>query len=335
MNTAMNTPEARVLIVDDEAGIRRNLNVGLAQHGFAIDDVENGVAALRRIEAGYEQGTPYDYVIVDILLPDINGLKLLEIIKSKYPDLPVVVISGHGSEVTADEVNGKHGDGYLSKPFLAAELAQVLENVTPYRESPTAAVEEGLQKSSASGYAMLKVREGADVQSLYRTLYYGDNVLYCDAVRNHYDIVLLMNAETQADLAAIVQNRIKPLSAVEEIDFCPVAKPKIEAGIQDFIEDYEKQNSLAAEGKAKRTPQPLTAYVLVEVEESRLNEIFPRLYFLDGVVSCDAVKGKYDLVLLIQSATFTEMEKFIREQIRPMEGIIRTKLMNVMNLFEM
>ncbi|HQO77911.1 MAG TPA: response regulator [Thermodesulfobacteriota bacterium] len=329
------TTEARVLIVDDEAGIRRNLNVGLAQHGFAIDDVEDGVSALRRIEAGYEQGSPYDYVIVDILLPDINGLKLLEIIKSKYPDLPVIVISGHGSEVTADEVNGKRGDGYLSKPFLANELAQVLENVTPYRESPTAAVEEGLQKSSASGYVMLKVKEGADVESLYRKLYYTDNVLYCDAVRNQYDIVMLMNADTTADLTAIVQNKIKPMAEVDEIDFCPVTKPKIEAGIQDFIQDYEKHTSLATEGKAKRTPQPLTAYVLVEVEENRLNEVFPRLYFLDGVVSCDAVKGKYDLVLLIQSATFKAMERFIREEIRPMDGIIRTKLLNVMNMFEM
>jgi CheY-like chemotaxis protein len=331
----MNIEEKKVLIVDDEAGIRRNLHVGLTQHGFSTDDAEDGLSALSQIESSYHKGTPYNFVITDMVLPDINGLKLLEVIKSKYPNLPVIIISGYGNEITPDEVNARHGDGYLAKPFLADELADVLGKVAPPKMDAPQAIAEPALKTSVSAYALIKVKEGGDVK-VFNKLYFMDNVLYCDAVRNSYDIVLLLNATTPAELENIIQTKIKTLADIDEVVYCPVAKPKLEAGIQDFINDYEKQNSLSPQGnKPKRVPYPLSAYVLIEVEKSRFNEIYPRLYFLDNVVSCDTTKGKYDLILLIQSATFNEMERLVREKIGSIDGIVRTKLLNIMNLFEM
>jgi len=331
----MNLEEKKVLIVDDEAGIRRNLHVGLTQHGFSTDDAEDGLSALAQIESSYHKGTPYSFVITDMVLPDINGLKLLEVIKSKYPNLPVIIISGYGTEITPDEVNARHGDGYLAKPFLVDELADVLGKVAPPQMDSPQAIAEPALKTSVSAYALIKVKEGGDVK-VFNKLYFMDNVLYCDAVRNSYDIVLLLNAATPAELDHIIQTKIKTLPEVDEVVYCPVAKPKLESSIQDFINDYERQNSLSPQGnKPKRVPYPLSAYVLIEVEKSRFNEIYPRLYFLDNVVSCDTTKGKYDLILLIQSATFNEMERLVREKIGSIDGIVRTKLLNIMNLFEM
>ena len=331
----MNTEEKKVLIVDDEAGIRRNLHFGLTQHGFTIDDAEDGLSALAQIESSYHKGTPYSYVITDMVLPDINGLKLLEVIKSKYPTLPVIIITGYGTEVTADEVTARHGDGFLAKPFLADDLADVLGKVTPPKtEAPQAIVEPAL-KTSVSAYALIKVKAGGDVK-VFNKLYFMDNVLYCDAVRDAFDIVLLLNASTPAELDQIIQTKIKTLPEVEEVVYCPVAKPKLDAGIQDFINDYEKQKSLSPQGnKPKRVPYPLSAYVLIEVDKARFNEVYPKLYFLDNVVSCDTTKGKYDLILLIQSATFDEMQRLVREKIGSIDGILRTRLLNIMNLFEM
>jgi len=331
----MNLEEKKVLIVDDEAGIRRNLHVGLTQHGFSIDDAEDGLSALSQIESSYHKGTPYSFVITDMVLPDINGLKLLEVIKSKYPNLPVIIISGYGNEITPDEVNARHGDGYLAKPFLVDELTDVLGKVAPPQMDSPQAIAEPALKTSVSAYALIKVKEGGDVK-VFNKLYFMDNVLYCDAVRNSYDIVLLLNAATPAELDHIIQTKIKTLPEVDEVVYCPIAKPKLESSIQDFINDYERQNSLSPQGnKPKRVPYPLSAYVLIEVEKSRFNEIYPRLYFLDNVVSCDTTKGKYDLILLIQSATFNEMERLVREKIGSIDGIVRTKLLNIMNLFEM
>jgi CheY-like chemotaxis protein len=331
-----NLKEKKVLIVDDEAGIRRNLHVGLTQHGYSIDEAEDGLSALSQIESSHQKGTPYNFVITDMVLPDINGLKLLEVIKSKYPNLPVILITGFGNEVTPDEVDARHGDGYLPKPFLPDELVDVLGKVDPPKvDSPQAIAEPPLQ-TSVSAYAMIKVKEGGDVLRVFNKFDLMDNVLYCDAVRNFYDIVLLLNAATPEELENIIQTKIKPFADIEEVVYCPVAKPKLEKSIQDFINDYELHNSLSPQGnKPKHVPSPLSAYVLIEVEKSRFKEIYPILYFLDNVVSCDTTKGKYNLILLIQSATFNEMEKLVRERIGSIDGIVRTKMLNKMNLFEM
>ncbi len=160
-----------------------------------------------------------------MVLPDINGLKLLEVIKSKYPTLPVIIITGYGTEVTADEVTARHGDGYLSKPFLADELADVLGKVAPPKADFPQAVAEPALKTSISAYAMIKVKEGGDMVRVFNKLYFMDNVLYCDAVRNSYDCPLL-NAAYPAEIDHIIKTKIKTMADIEEVVYCPVAKPK-------------------------------------------------------------------------------------------------------------
>ena len=182
-------------------------------------------------------------MITDMVLPDINGLKLLEVIKSKYPNLPVIIITGYGNEVTPDEVTARHGDGYLSKPFLTEELADVLGKVAPPKTASPQAIAEPALKTSVSAYAMIKVKEGGDVLRVFNKLYFMDNVLYCDAVRNSFDIVLLLNAATPPELDHTIQTKIKILADIDEVVYCPVAKPKLETGIQDFINDYESRKA--------------------------------------------------------------------------------------------
>ncbi len=70
---------------------------------------------------------PLDCAIVDIRLPDIDGLKLLKVIKFNYPQLPVIIITGYGSETVAEEA--KTADAYLEKPFSVDDLAKVLEEM--------------------------------------------------------------------------------------------------------------------------------------------------------------------------------------------------------------
>ena len=87
----MDAAATKLLLIDDEAGLRRSLRFGLNQLGYEIDESEEGLPALQLIESSFAAGNPYGYVIADISLPDINGLKLLEVIKSRYPELPVIV----------------------------------------------------------------------------------------------------------------------------------------------------------------------------------------------------------------------------------------------------
>ena len=120
----------KVLIVDDEVSIRHQLLVGLVQRGFEVEDCEDGFSALEKIEKAKHKGLPYNYIITDICLPDIDGLKLLELIKSKYPSLPVVVISGYGDKFTRENVEKQlGGSAYLDKPFEVERLESELKRI--------------------------------------------------------------------------------------------------------------------------------------------------------------------------------------------------------------
>jgi two-component system, response regulator, stage 0 sporulation protein F len=121
----------RVLIVDDEASLRRQLMVGLVQHGYEVDECEEGLAALTKIKAAESKQSPFCCVILDVRLPDIDGLKILSVIKAAYADLPVVVITGYGNEDTVNTVQSHGGSVYLDKPFEMGTLVSVLERIGP------------------------------------------------------------------------------------------------------------------------------------------------------------------------------------------------------------
>jgi CheY-like chemotaxis protein len=332
----MGNEQARVLIVDDEAGMRHTLEAGLMQRGFDIDDVEEGLPALELIENAYARGRPYACVISDIMLPDINGIKLLEIIKSRYQKLPVIIISAYGNDITPEEVTSKLGDGYLPKPFLIDELTQVMDRVQPKISALPAEPAPEVQRQSKSAYCLVRIKENGDFMNVYRKLNFMDNVLYCDAVRDHYDIALLLNGDSYRELEKVAKTKIKAIPDVDEVDYVPVIKPKLDASIEEFMCDYEKQ--CGEERKQllpRRDGKPISAYVLIEVDKSRCSAVFPKLYFLDAVVSCDMVRGSFDIVLLMQSTSFRELERILTEEIRPLDGILRTRMLKNTSLLKM
>ncbi len=90
--------KGRVLIIDDEAEIRRNLTIGLTQEGYSAVACPDGISAIHELNAAREKGEAFDYLVTDIFMPDIDGLKILKVIKIQHPDLPVLVITGFGDE---------------------------------------------------------------------------------------------------------------------------------------------------------------------------------------------------------------------------------------------
>jgi CheY-like chemotaxis protein len=332
-NAAMTTPHPNVLIVDDEAGLRHSLRFGLAQRGFVTDEVEEALPALRLIDSRFNEGRPYQFVIADINLPDINGLKLLEMIKGKYPALPVIVISAYGSEGTGDAVGLKHGDGYLEKPFMIDELTEVMRHIP---ERPVQAVElpgAAVEKTSVSAYVMVTIRPDADAPDLFRELYFMDHVVYCDAVREQYDVVLLVNGVSTTDIEQMV-DRLRALPGIAGAEVHDIVTPVIEPEIAEFIKDYE-HNLHRETHRARLAGTAVSAYLFVEVEKGRFGEVYPKLYFMNGVVSCDATRGQYDAVLLLQSQTFKGLEQILHEDVRMIDGIARAHSVKIITMFEM
>ena len=107
----------RILVVEDEKRIADFLTRGLQGAGYAVDAAPNGATALEFIHA-----TDYDLVILDIMLPDIDGLTVLGKIRNRKAGPPVLILSARGA--VDDRVKGLElgADDYLTKPFAFVEL---------------------------------------------------------------------------------------------------------------------------------------------------------------------------------------------------------------------
>lgn len=112
----------KVLIIDDEASIRRTLREILAYEKYSIEDAATGMDALAIVR---EQ--EFDVILCDIKMPEMDGIETLEAIK-KITDTPVIMISGHGTIETAVEAIKKGAYDYISKPPDLNRLLITLRN---------------------------------------------------------------------------------------------------------------------------------------------------------------------------------------------------------------
>jgi two-component system copper resistance phosphate regulon response regulator CusR len=111
------TTPMRILLVEDESRLAASIKEGLEEHGFLSDTAAHGPAALRMLRAG-----AYDLVILDIMLPGMDGLAVCREMRQSTLDLPILMLSARG--IVEDRVRGLESgaDDYLTKPFDFSEL---------------------------------------------------------------------------------------------------------------------------------------------------------------------------------------------------------------------
>ena len=102
---------AKVLIVDDEAAIRRTLREILQFEKYDVDEAADGLEGLAKVKQ-----KSYDVILLDIKMPKMDGMEALERMQELAPDTPVIMISGHGTIETAVEAVKKGAFDFLSKP---------------------------------------------------------------------------------------------------------------------------------------------------------------------------------------------------------------------------
>jgi two-component system copper resistance phosphate regulon response regulator CusR len=107
----------RVLIIEDESRIRSFLARALEADGFAVDGADNGADGLERAMRGI-----YDLVILDLLLPRLDGLSVLHELHRRSPDLPVVILSARSDLPTKLRGFNLGACDYVAKPFAVDEL---------------------------------------------------------------------------------------------------------------------------------------------------------------------------------------------------------------------
>jgi CheY-like chemotaxis protein len=336
-NKGEHTMEKNVLLIDDEASLRRHVTLGLMQQGYYTEPCENGMKGLETLNMFKTKNTPLDCAIVDVRLPDIDGIKLLKVIKLNYPQLPVIIITGHGDASVEEAVRAERADGYLEKPFTMEELTELLAQV-PAPAPLVAKKEATAPVQSYSAYALVTLDAKANILDAYRKLYFQENVLYCDAIRGDHDLMLLLQAESAEAIQDVITKKIKSVAGVTDVTLLNVDSPMFGENVVDIIGSVDKALGREKEGEvySNQTARTRTSsYVLLEIEKEKLASIYPALYFDDQVVYCDCTRGKYDIVLLMKGTSFAEIGNTVKNKFKQMDGVLRVKEWPIITLLEM
>lgn len=122
----------RILIVDDERGVRALCSDLLQRSGYETEAVDSASAALARIDAA-----GFDLALVDIHMPKMSGIELCRRMRTRRPDLPVVLITGYPSVRSAVRGIGCGASDYVSKPFTPESLREVVARVLQRAPAPS------------------------------------------------------------------------------------------------------------------------------------------------------------------------------------------------------
>src|SRR6476646_8643224 len=121
-------PKSRILVIDDEAAIRDSLRMTLEYEGYEFIGAATGQEGLALVE----REAP-DMVLLDVKMPGMDGLEVLERLRNMNESLPVVVVSGHGTISTAVEATKKGAFDFIEKPFASERVLVSLRNALDSR----------------------------------------------------------------------------------------------------------------------------------------------------------------------------------------------------------
>jgi signal transduction histidine kinase/sensor domain CHASE-containing protein len=115
-----------VLIIDDEAALRKSMSRALSRLGYQVEVADNGSCGARMVE---QAPWVYDLVILDMMMPEMGGVETFERIRGIRPDLKVLLCSGYSSDGERGELLKEEATGFLEKPFDTAELAAAVRGI--------------------------------------------------------------------------------------------------------------------------------------------------------------------------------------------------------------
>jgi len=115
--------QKKILIIDDENIICKGCKMVLGEMGYLCDHSLSGVAGLETV-----LNNPYDVLLLDMKLKDMDGMKILETVKKKKPKLHVIVMTGYSTVENTVKAMKLGANDYISKPFSEEDIAIAVQN---------------------------------------------------------------------------------------------------------------------------------------------------------------------------------------------------------------
>jgi two-component system, NtrC family, nitrogen regulation response regulator NtrX len=202
-----------ILVVDDESGVRSSLAGILGDEGYQVTTVGTGEAGLEAIE-----NRRFDLVLLDVWLPRMDGLETLARVRTLDPDLPVVVISGHGSIETAVKAVRMGAQDFVEKPLSLEKTLLVVKNALRQRrlEVENRSLKEQVEQrwvmvGESPAIRVLRAAIAQAAPSNGRVLIYGENGTGKELVaRNiHHQSLRASGPFVEVNCAAIPEDLIE------------------------------------------------------------------------------------------------------------------------------
>ena len=154
----------RILVADDEDGVRWVLEKGLREAGYEVTSVKDGESALRHAEADVP-----DLIFLDVRMPGLDGLAVLGRLRAGRPDALVIVMTAHGTMETAIQAMQRGAYDYLAKPFDLDEVLLLAERALTARRltQEVAELRTGLQEVWEFG---VLIGRHPRMQEIYKTI---------------------------------------------------------------------------------------------------------------------------------------------------------------------
>jgi len=140
---------AKILVVDDDENIRRTTKKILEKNGYFVDLAATGEEAIQKT-----MKTAYNVALLDIRLPDIEGVELLKLIKDTVPKMRKIMVTGYPSMQNAIAAINKNADAYLIKPVTVEKLLNCLDEQLRLQEN-----ERKFSEQKVSEFIETQVRE--------------------------------------------------------------------------------------------------------------------------------------------------------------------------------
>src|SRR5215217_3462195 len=150
---------AKVLVIDDDANLRKVLAAMLRRDGFDVTVAENGEQGLAEFN---KNGA--DIIVTDLVMPKVGGMEVLSTIRAANPDVPVIIITAHGTVDSAVDAIKAGAFDYITKPFDQTELSAVVAKAAKTNESARRSVRPDLKARAAI------IGESPQMQDVYKVI---------------------------------------------------------------------------------------------------------------------------------------------------------------------
>jgi FixJ family two-component response regulator/glycine cleavage system H lipoate-binding protein len=292
----VDNPKAKILAVDDEKIVLDSFRKILVMAGYSIDTVERGKEAL-----GLIQKKDYDFVFVDLKMPEMDGIEVTKVVKHLRPDIDVIIITGYASVESAVETMKYGAMDYIQKPFTEEELRNYIDKCLIRRQ-------DRIERKTKPQVHLITPSIVADKSK--NKINVPSGVFISPA---HTWVSLELNGIVRVGIDDFAQKILGPIEDIE----LPELGQKIERGSPLF--------SLKKRSHRLKLPSPVTGKVasLNSELDSRIEYIHMKPYELGWICTIDPSNLPGDLQSLIIGAdAVTWYQKEIERHREKMDQLI-------------